>query len=70
MQLKRSARACLLVLGLAGCGGQSDAVPRQAVSGTVTFGGQPLTQGTIQFLPASTEQSTAALVPVTRGPDL
>lgn len=41
----------LAVLALAGCGG-GDALQRQAVSGTVTFKGQPLDKGTITFLPA------------------
>lgn len=35
----------------AGCG-SGDELPRQAVSGTVTFGGKPLAQGNIHFTPA------------------
>jgi hypothetical protein len=35
-----------------GCGGPTDELPRQAVSGKVTFKGQPLAQGMIQFQPA------------------
>jgi hypothetical protein len=47
--------------GFVGCsGGADDNLPRQAVSGTVTFGGQPLTQGRIQFEPSSPEAKTPA----------
>ncbi len=42
----------VLALGLSGCNGSGDGLPRQAVSGTVTFGGQPLATGAIQFVPA------------------
>src|SRR5262249_34033973 len=34
--------------------------PREAVSGTVTFDGQPLQKGTIQFQPASQDEGVAA----------
>jgi hypothetical protein len=46
--------------GFLGCGGTSDDLPRQAVSGTVTFDGQPLAEGRIQFEPASAEARTPA----------
>jgi hypothetical protein len=47
----------LTVLGLlAGCGGS--ATERQAVSGTVTFKGSPLDQGTIQFIPLAPTKGT------------
>lgn len=37
-------------IGLAGCGGaEGDNLPRQAVSGTVTFDNVPVSHGTIQF---------------------
>ena len=40
----------VLAAAAAGCGG-GDGLPRQSVSGKVTFGGQPLEKGTIQFVP-------------------
>lgn len=43
--------ASVILASAAGCGG-GDPLQRQAVSGTVTFKGQPLDKGTIQFLPA------------------
>lgn len=46
-------------IGLAGCGG-GDELPRQAVSGSVTLGGQPLPQGRIEFVPNSPEAKTPA----------
>jgi hypothetical protein len=45
---------------LAGCGGAADNLPRQAVSGSVTFGGQPLALGRIQFEPSSAEAKAPA----------
>lgn len=40
-----------LLVGFSGCGGGGDGLPRQAVSGNVTFDGQPLASGTINFEP-------------------
>ena len=37
-----------------------DALPREAISGTVTLDGQPLPKGTIQFRPASQAEATAS----------
>jgi hypothetical protein len=42
-------------------------LPRQAVSGSVTLKGQPLPQGTIQFLPATDKQPTAGAVEIKDG---
>jgi hypothetical protein len=42
-----------------GCGGAQDDLPRQSVSGTVKFQGEPLKSGLIQFQPSSAEASTA-----------
>src|SRR5438132_10117593 len=42
--------------GLAGCGGAGDQLPREPVSGTVTFDGQPLKSGTIRFVPVQTKE--------------
>jgi len=41
-----------------GCGGGSDGLDRQPVTGTVTLDGAPLETGTIRFLPESAEAST------------
>ena len=39
-------------LGVAvGCSGSDDGLPREPVSGTVTFDGKPLATGTISFMP-------------------
>lgn len=38
-------------LGLSGCGGSTDDLPREAVSGTVKVGQEPLSQGTVMFTP-------------------
>ncbi|WP_406697956.1 hypothetical protein V5E97_03790 [Singulisphaera sp. Ch08] len=58
--------ATLLLTG--GCG--SDAVddrPREPISGTVTFDGQPLKDGTIQLQPASQKEGVASGGTVTDG---
>jgi hypothetical protein len=43
-----------------GCGGTSDELPRQAISGTVTLDGKPLELGIIQFRPASSSEPVPA----------
>jgi len=53
-QAMRIAWAVLLVACPAGCGSgqeQGDGLPREAVSGTVTLDGQPLSGASIQFVP-------------------
>ena len=45
-----------LVMTFGGCSGNSDGLPREAVSGTVTLDGQPLPEGLIQFLPSSPKE--------------
>jgi hypothetical protein len=50
-----------------GCAGATDDLPRQAVSGTVTFDGQPLAAGRIQFEPDSAEAKTTAGGEITDG---
>jgi hypothetical protein len=52
---------------LAGCGGATDDLPREAVSGTVTFDDQPLKAGMIQFQPAEPGASTAGGAAITDG---
>jgi hypothetical protein len=44
---------------VAGCGGAADTLPRQPVSGTVKFKGEPLKSGMIQFQPDSPSVTTA-----------
>ncbi len=49
----------LLVTG--GCGNEGgDDLPREPISGTVTYEGKPLANGTIQFQPASQAEGMAA----------
>jgi hypothetical protein len=60
----RPRRFCLLAIAgsfsvlLAGCGGQGPL--RLPLQGAVTLDGQPLPDGTISFLPVSTENGVAA----------
>jgi hypothetical protein len=57
-----------LLIGLAGCGGETDQLPREAISGSVTFDGQPLKNGYIQFLPdAASDDATFAGGPIREG---
>jgi hypothetical protein len=62
--LARFVGFCGLALSIgfagAGCGGSTDELPRQAVSGTVTLDGQPLALGVIQFRPASAQEPVPA----------
>ena len=59
--------ACWGALALSGCGPAAvDDLPRQAVSGTVTFDGTPLAQGTIAFTP-DTGAPTPAMVSINGG---
>lgn len=52
LQILLTTGSCLSLLVLAlGCGGNSGP-QRAAVSGTITFDGQPLSRGTITFVPA------------------
>src|SRR5688572_30210799 len=53
-----AAAAFLLIQCLVGCNGDSDGLPREAVTGTVAVEGKPLAQGLITFLPASSEVTT------------
>jgi hypothetical protein len=55
--------AAVLCIGIAlpGCvGGEADDLPRQAVSGTVTLGGRPLSRGAIQFMPVAAGEGVIA----------
>lgn len=72
----------VLALGLGGCAGAKDALPRKEITGTVTLDSAPLPHGMIQFLPAASraapasgpggspaavEGETAVSVPITDG---
>ena len=48
----------LFTLPTSGCG-PSNPLDRQAVSGTITFGGEPLAQGSISFEPTAPEGVTS-----------
>ncbi|MBY0395501.1 MAG: hypothetical protein K2X91_03390, partial [Thermoleophilia bacterium] len=56
----------LLIAIAAGCS-TGDGLPRQSVSGTVTFAGKPLETGQIQFQPATEKEGIAAGAIVTAG---
>jgi hypothetical protein len=45
---------------LAGCGAPDDNLPREPISGSVTFAGEPLEKGSIQFIPISEGATVAA----------
>ena len=49
VRLALSALTALAIISLAGCGG--DTAGRLTVSGTVLFKGEPLDQGSIEFIP-------------------
>ncbi len=52
---------------LAGCGGAADNLPRQAVSGSVKFKGQPLKTGLIEFFPSEPGIATTGATGITDG---
>lgn len=56
----------LVLVALFGCG-SSDGLNRQAISGTVTLDGEPLTSGAILFEPASNESGTAVGATIRQG---
>ena len=64
MRVLISRAPVVLVLGVvvAGCGFETDSLPREAVSGTVTFKGQPLDVGSIMFRPIGGSVSTDGLI--------
>lgn len=67
MQVNRRLSLTLAIGGLLaisgiGCGGASDTLPREAVSGSIQFEGKPLAQGTIQFMPTAQAEGGAATV--------
>lgn len=56
----------LLSIAIAGCGG-SDGPPRVAVRGTVTFDGQPLDRGSIEFIPTAGTHGPMAAAEIVDG---
>ncbi len=65
---RRAMAASLLVSwGVMGCGGGSDGLDRQPVTGSVTLDGTPLETGTIRFLPQSAEASTETSTTIEAG---
>src|SRR3954470_20739040 len=44
-----------VTIAAAGCGGASDGLPRESISGKVTLDGQPLATGKITFVPIGFE---------------
>jgi hypothetical protein len=72
MRVPRCARSLIgmiavTTLSSTGCGREGSAPSREAVSGTVSFDGQPLKKGTIQFQPASQADGALAVGPITDG---
>jgi len=69
----RRASRVSLCLGLAaaaliaGCGGGTDDLPRQAVSGEVKLDGAPMKSGMIQFMPTETGDSTTGAAGIADG---
>lgn len=73
MSMPQHASRGLLWLGwavaalIAGCGGPTDELPRQAVSGEVKLGGAPLKAGMIQFMPTEPGAATPGAAAITDG---
>src|SRR5262249_37480375 len=73
MSIPRRASRASLWLGLAtvtliaGCGGSSDGLPRQAVSGEVKLAGAALKAGMIQFMPTAPGAATPGAAAITDG---
>src|SRR5262249_4550121 len=56
----------LTVLVPAGCGAGDD-LPREPISGTVTFNGEPVKSGTIQFVPMASKEGVSSGGIITNG---
>jgi hypothetical protein len=50
--------AFLIAASVTGCGGATDTLPREAISGTVTLDGQALPKGVLQIVPAKQNEGT------------
>lgn len=59
----------LLVLAAAGCGGVSDAPVLAKVTGVVMLDGKPLTKGSVQFTPDSSQGTSGRMALGDIGPD-
>ncbi|WP_240907059.1 hypothetical protein [Paludisphaera rhizosphaerae] len=62
-----SCLALIAALGMGGCGGEVDELPRKPVEGAVKLDGTPLKGGMIQFMPADQGAATAAAAAVEDG---
>jgi hypothetical protein len=69
MQSTRGLLGMLAVTALAplGCGGAEDNLPREPIAGTVTFNGEPLKSGTIQFVPMAGKDGVSSGGMITDG---
>jgi hypothetical protein len=65
--LHSAALALLSLFVLAGCGAEAAGPARAAVSGTVTFGGEPVEDGTITFIPTGSTQGPSAAEKIVGG---
>jgi hypothetical protein len=54
-------------LAPAGCGGAGDNLPREPIAGTVSYNGQPLKSGTIQFVPVGVKDGVSSGGMITDG---
>ncbi len=67
---ENSLAACLLwtccTIALSGCG-QGDGFERVVVSGTVTYQGKPVEDGTIEFIPDTTSQAPVSEALIQQG---
>ena len=57
----------LLCVAMLGCGGTGEAIPRAAVSGTVTLDGEPLPAGVVYFAPTGDTPGPRTGAPVADG---
>ena len=67
---RRNTASLLLILPLliaAGCGGGTDGPERFPVTGKVTINGEPLDDGSIQFIPEAGTDGPSSGAPITNG---
>jgi hypothetical protein len=65
--LTRGAAVASLLLLISGCGDGSGLPPRFSVKGTVTYNGQPVEKGTIEFRPVDLASAQAATGEIQNG---
>lgn len=76
VRCRRLSSGIVVLTLIGGCGGAVDDLPRQEVSGSVNLGGEPLSEGMIQFHPANNEGTFASAaikdgkysIPIQEGP--